>query len=158
MDEKTRLLEQLDQARAALLTALEGLDPQTEIYPGWTAKHLLAHVTGWDEACTASLRAHAVGNEPGTPAVRGIDHYNAESVATREALSLEQVKRECALARQQFEAAIRDLPEEKFDQPLLFPWGRVGTIDFLVQIFVHHEREHAREIESLNLAQPRGVH
>ena len=127
MEEKSRLIEQLDQARQALKDVLTGLDPHTEIYPGWTLEELYAHLAGWDEAVTASLHAHAVGNEPGTPAVRGIDYYNAESVATREPLSLEQTLKECDLAREQLKAAILELPAEKLKEPLVFPWGDIGS-------------------------------
>jgi hypothetical protein len=42
--------------------------------------------------------------------------------------------------------ALRDLPEEKFHQPLTFPWGETGTVAYLVEIFVEHEEEHAAHL------------
>ncbi len=151
MEEKTRLIQQLDQARETMRALLAKISTQTEIYPPWTIKHVLAHITGWDDATTSSLRAHAGGEEPATPAVRGIDFYNAQSVATRDALSYEQIVKEWELAREQFKAAINEMPAELFGKPLLFPWGQTGTIAQVVAIFVDHEKEHAREIQEMKI-------
>jgi len=149
MTDKAELMAQLDAAREEMRAVLDGMDIHIEIYPGWTIKHVLAHIAGWDDAVIASLRAHAGGQEPATPAVRGIDFYNAQSVATREALSYEHVVKEWALAREQFKAALDALPPEKLAEPLLFPWGPTGTVAQLVRIFAEHELDHAAEIAAL---------
>jgi uncharacterized protein (TIGR03083 family) len=120
-----------------------------EIYPGWTIRHVLAHITGWDEVTTVSLRAHAGGDEPGAPVTEGIDVYNAQAVATREALSYEQIVKEWELARDELKSVIREMPPSKLDEALLFPWGPTGSIAQLVAIFVEHEEDHAREIREL---------
>jgi hypothetical protein len=158
MDEKTRLIQQLDQARETMRAVLADMDLQMEIYPNWTIQHVLAHIAGWDDATTSSLRAHAGGQEPATPAVRGIDFYNAQSVATREALSYEQTVKEWELSREQFKVAILEMPPEKFQEPLLFPWGRTGTSAQVVAIFASHEEEHAEEIGELLKARTGGDH
>jgi hypothetical protein len=148
-EEKARMIQQLDQARQIMRELLAELDTQTECYPGWTAKHLLAHIAGWDDATSSSLRAHAGGQQPATPAVEGIDAYNAESVATREALSYDQIVQEWELAREQLKAAVLDMPDDLLDTPLVCPWGDIGTIAQIVAIFANHEREHAEEIHAL---------
>ena len=149
MEEKTRLIQQLDAARVKMRAELADIDQQVEIYPGWTIKHVLAHIAGWDDATIASLRAHAGGEEPGTPATEGIDAYNEASVATRDPLSYDRIAKEWELARDQLKAAIKDMPPEKFDEPLLFPWGETGTVAQIVGIFAHHENGHAEEIRQL---------
>ena len=149
MEERDRLIKELDEARETMRAVVAQIDPRREIYPGWTLKHVLAHIAGWDDATSASLQAHMGGEEPGTPATLGIDHYNAESVATREPLSYEQIVREWELARQQVKDLLRQMPEEKFDELLLSAWGRTGTIAQLIDVFVRHEIEHAEEIEGL---------
>jgi hypothetical protein len=146
---KNELIQQLDSARAKMQAIMAELDLQTEIYPDWTIKHILAHIAGWDDASIASLRAHKSGKEPATPAVRGIDHYNAESVATREALSYEQIIREWEMAREQLKAIINEMSPEKFEEPMLFAWGETGSVAQLVAIFAEHEEEHAKEIKAL---------
>jgi len=149
MEERTHLIQQLDEARAKMRAVLVDMDTQMEIYPDWTVKQVLAHITGWDDAIIASLRAHAGGDEPGTPASRGIDFYNAQSVAERKALAYDQVVKEWELAREQLKTAIKEMPAERLEEPLLFPWGQVGTIAQLVAIFAHHEEEHAGDIRKV---------
>ena len=146
MDDKTRFIQQLDAAHEKMLAVVAQVDTELEIYPGWTMKQVLAHLTGWDDATTSSLRAHIDGSQPATPAVEGIDFYNAQSVETREALNYEQTLVEWRLARDQLKAAINDLPPEKLNEPLLFAWGEMGSVARLVAIFVSHEEEHAEEI------------
>ena len=46
-----------------------------------------------------ALQAHAAGKEPGTPACRGIDFYNEQTVAERVSLSYEHVIKEWELTR-----------------------------------------------------------
>jgi hypothetical protein len=130
------------------------IDPRLEIYQGWTIKHVLAHIAGWDDAVIASLRAHLGGQEPGTPAAQGIDFYNAQSVATREALDLEHVIREWELSRDTLTSMVAEMPEAKFQEEFLFPWGERGTVPYLVAIFVHHEREHVGEIRQVMAGGP----
>jgi hypothetical protein len=149
VEERRRLIQQLDQARAKMWAVIAHIDPKREIYPGWTIKHVLAHITGWDDAVIASLQAYAEGKEPGTLAVRGINVYNAQSVATREALSYDQVVNEWELAREQVKDILNKMPAGKFEERFVFPWGGKGTIAQLTAIFVEHEEEHAEEIQGL---------
>jgi uncharacterized protein (TIGR03083 family) len=149
MEDKAAFIQALDEAHQKMRAELVDLDPHMPVYPGWTIKHLLAHLIGWDEASIAALQAHTLGNVPGTPAVRGINHYNAQSVATREALSYDHVVKEWELARDQLKAALLAVPDDKITQPLLFPWGPTGMVRDLVAIFSEHELEHAEELQNL---------
>jgi uncharacterized protein (TIGR03083 family) len=149
MEEKERLIRQLDEARETMRAVLADIDPTMEVYPTWTIKHVLAHITGWDDATISSLRAHAGGNEPPTPAVEGINVYNAQSVATRQALDYRQVVKEWEAARAQLKTTLNEMPPDKFQETLLFPWGPRGKIARLIAIFADHEEEHAQEIQEL---------
>lgn len=152
-DEREQLIQQLDEARAILDDLLIDIPPETEIYPGWTLRQFYAHLTGWDDAVTASLRAHALGQTPATPAVKGIDAYNAESVATRSTLDYGRIVREWHLAREQLKAALRELPLEKLDEPLLYAWGPTGSVQKMIGVFVWHEgEEHANELRAWKAA------
>ncbi len=154
MDEKQRLIEELDDARKGTYAIVASINTDKEIYPGWALKQFLAHLTGWDDATTTSLRAHATGREPGTPAYRGIDFYNAETVSTRETLEYRHVFAEWEVAREQLKATIRALPDDKFNEPLVYPWGPTGSVTRLVQIMIDHEHEHADEIRKQLLEKP----
>ena len=77
--QREQLILLIDEARAEMETALADFDQNHQIYPAWTVKELVAHLVGWYDAVIASLKAHAEGDVPATPANRGIDHYNAQT-------------------------------------------------------------------------------
>lgn len=141
-----RFLEQLKQARDKMQAVVDVIDVQVDIYPPWKIKQVLAHITGWDDAVLAALKAHAGGEEIAAVAVQGIDVYNAQAVASREALSYERVVQEWTFAREQLNQAIQDMPPEKLEQEIVFPWGASGRIAQIVDIFASHEAGHAQEI------------
>jgi hypothetical protein len=107
MEKRAALIQELDEARKKIQAELIGLDPQMPICPGWTIKHLLAHLIGWDKVATASLRAYSLGQEAATPA-RDMNGYNAQSVAACEKLGYDHIMKNCELARDQLKAAILD--------------------------------------------------
>ncbi len=153
-DEQAQLIQELDEARATMHALIANLTPDSEIYPGWTLRQFLAHLTGWDDVTATTLRAHARGETPATPVSAGIDAYNAESVATRETLDLDHIVKEWELARDELKAAIRTLSPEQLAAPLLHPWGHVSTVARLVRIMIHHEGvEHAEELRALKTKQ-----
>jgi hypothetical protein len=144
------LVHQLIQERTKLLNVVDRLESERELYPGWTIKHFVAHLTGWDEATTASLQAHMGGKEPGTPAIRGINFYNEQSVATRTDLNYYQVRRECEIARAELCDVLKKLPQEKIEQELIFPWGSdSGSVPKLIAILLHHDNHHTDELQQL---------
>jgi hypothetical protein len=148
-DKREELIQRLDAARAVLTELLADIPAETEIYPTWTLRQFYAHLTGWDGVVTAALRAHAVGLTPATPAVKGIDAYNAESVATRSTLDYERSVHEWHLAREQLKAALRELPLEKLDVPVLYPWGPTGSVEKMVGVLIWHEgTEHTDELRA----------
>ena len=149
MDERTHLLTDLDQARQRMRNAIEGLDFHKEIYPGWTLKEVLAHITGWDDATISSLHAHLADDVPATPASRGINYYNAQTVAERDSLPFDLIKKEWEKSRDLLKSIVMTMPDHKFKKPLVFPWGQSGTITDIIHIFTEHEEEHAHEIERL---------
>jgi len=143
--EKQFLIERWENRRETLkaLVAQAEAHREKEIYRGWKLKEFLAHMSGWDDAVIASLRAHAEGSAFFTPASRGINAYNAQSVSTRETLDYDHIRHEWDRTHELVMEALRNLPEEKFHQPLTFAWGETGTVAYLVEIFVEHEEEHA---------------
>lgn len=149
MKEIDDLISQLDTAHTMIRDLVNQVASSETLYPGWTLKEFLAHLTGWDEATIGSLRAHLSGNEPGTPAYRGIDHYNAQSVEERVALDYKQVYAEWEMARKTLKEVVARVTEEKFNQKLLMPWAQTGTVKLLVEIMIHHAYEHAEDLHKL---------
>ncbi len=137
------LIEQLEQARQHLNALVSQAPTDKQIYPNWTLKEYLDHISGWDDAMVEALRAHAKNEPIPQSAARGINAYNAQTVSTREAIDLEHTRREFDVSRQAVIQALRDLPDEKYDQTLVFPWGDSGTVADLIEIFIEHDEHHA---------------
>jgi hypothetical protein len=140
------LLHRLDETRDGIEKLLPIIAPTKQIYPGWTIKDLLAHMTGWDDATIDSLRAHVIGRPPSVDAIRSMDEYNDLTVSSRKGLDYDQILKEWRMTRQVLRTIIEQMPEDKFLEPLIVPWGDKATVTFLVEMFRDHEEEHAHDI------------
>jgi hypothetical protein len=140
------LLHRLEKARIKIEELLPKIDSEKEVHPGWSIKHLLAHITGWDDGSIESLRAHGMGCPASFLTIQSLDQYNKFSVSSRADLTYEQIINEWRLKRHVLREIIEQLPEEKFLEPLAVPWGKKTTVARLVDIFCRHEEEHAQDI------------
>jgi hypothetical protein len=147
---KDELVQWLEDSHQKIKGLVSQVDRNLEIYPGWTIREVLAHFTGWDDAVLACLKSHAAGGVPTVVAERGPDVYNAAAVAEREALSFEHIYKEWQYTHEQLKIAIRDLPPEKMEEQIVFPWGQTGNVeDLVVGLTREHEVSHASDIEGL---------
>jgi hypothetical protein len=149
MDERITLLTRLDAAREKMKQVVAQTSEEQYIYPPWRMKEILDHIAGWDDAVIASLKAHMDDLEPATPAALGINPYNAATVTSREAIPYARTLREWEVSRETLKKLINEMPEGKFQQAFVFPWGDEGSVANLVEIFIEHEEEHAREIRAI---------
>lgn len=149
MISRTQLIQTLESARSHMEAIVASIDPALPIYTPWKIKEVLDHIAGWDDAIIASLSAHMAGEIPATPAKLGIDHYNAQTVSTRETIDYDHSLREWRATRQLLLKQLAELPEEKLAQPFILPWGPRGTIAEVVEIFAEHESQHAEEIQAI---------
>ena len=140
------LLHRMDETRSKIEALLPKIDPEKEIYPDWTVKDLLAHMTGWDDATIDSLRAHVICRPPSVPAIRSLDEYNNSTVSSRKDLDYDQVLKEWRSTRQVLRTIIEKMPEDKFFGPIVVPWGEKTTVTYLVDMFRDHEEEHAQDV------------
>jgi hypothetical protein len=147
------LLLRFDGTRQKIEELLPNIDPYKDIYLGWTIKQILMHITGWDDAAIDSLHDHIDGQAPSVPANRGIDEYNARTVASRQGQDFPRLLKEWRMKRKLLRAIIFEMPEDKFIEPFVLPWGGKGTVVYLVDTFRHHEEIHAQDIKQW-LTQP----
>lgn len=139
------LIDWLDQARDKLNTALQHIQAQQEIFPGWQRRHFLAHIIGWDEVAIAILRCHQKEEQP--EAITGsIDGYNEQLIARLAMLSEDQLCLKWESVRQELREVIIDYPKSKLNNRLTYPWGGSGSVEGLVKIWVEHEERHAQEL------------
>jgi len=146
LNSRETLIQQLEAARRHLTALVDQAPTDKQIYPGWTIKEYIDHISGWDDAIVEALEAHAKNEPVLQTAARGIDVYNAQTVSTRETLDLAHSRREFVAGHARVIQSLQNLPAEKFDQRLVYPWGGSGTVEDLIEIFVEHDQEHTRHL------------
>ncbi len=149
MSDRSTFIQRLQAARAEMREIVKYAQGNPTIYEPWRMKEVLDHITGWDDAVIASIKSLLAGELPATPAARGIDTYNAETVSSREAIPYEVTQREWEASRVVLLELIQALTEEQLHARFTFPWGDQGIIEDLVEIFTEHEETHAREIRTI---------
>jgi hypothetical protein len=149
MNQRDELIAILEHSRSKMLAHLEEIDKNRKIYPLWTIREMLAHLSGWDDAVIAFIQSLMAGKIPATPAARGINVYNAETVATREGLDYDHIYREYIETRNVLLQLLREVPDEKVTEQYILPWGESGTLVDIINIFGPHEEEHAEDVEKL---------
>jgi hypothetical protein len=149
MSDKETYIQRYETARAEMREIVKLAQGNPEIYQPWRMKEVLDHITGWDDAVIASIKSFLAGEIPATPAARGIDAYNADTVTSREAISYEVTQREWETSRTELLDLLRKMTDEQLHISFVLPWGASGTIEDLVETFTEHEETHAKEIREI---------
>jgi hypothetical protein len=149
MSHKEDYIARYETARMEMREILKLAQDNPTIYQPWRMKEVLDHITGWDDAVIASIKSFLAGEIPATPASRGIDTYNADTVSSREVIPYEVTQREWEASRAELLDLMSKLTNEQLHTPFVLPWGAHGTIETLVEIFTEHEQTHAREIREI---------
>jgi len=149
MSDKATYIKRYETARAEMVEIVKLAQGNQTIYQPWRMKEVLDHITGWDDAVVASIKSFLAGDIPATPAARGIDAYNVETVTSREAIPYEVTQREWEASRAELLSLMQKMTDEQLHTPFGFPWGGQGTIEDLVEIFTEHEETHAKEIREI---------
>jgi hypothetical protein len=150
MERKEKLIGWLEESHQDIENLVSQVDPNLEIYPGWTISTILAHFTGWDHAVIASLNTLAAGGVPSVVANGDHDLFNLTTVTEREALRFENIYQDWQTTHEELKIAIRNLPPEKMESNFTFPWGQVGNIeDLVIGLTSEHEVSHLQDIQTL---------
>ncbi len=149
MSDRKAYIQRLEASRAEMREIVKYAQDNPTVYAPWHMKEVLDHITGWDDAVIASIKSMLAGDTPATPAARGIDYYNAQTVSSREAIPYEVTQREWEASRATLLNLIGRMTEEQLHARFVLPWGDQGTIEDLVEIFTEHEETHAKEIHAI---------
>jgi len=149
MSDKETFINRYETARNEMREIVKLAQGNPTIYQPWRMKEVLDHITGWDDAVIASIQSFLAGEVPATPASRGIDAYNTETVTSREAIPYEVTQREWEASRTELLNLLQKMTDEQLHTSFVFPWGENGTIEDLVEIFTEHEETHAKEIREI---------
>ena len=146
--DKKHLLNLLSESHTANMSLLEGNDMEVSVHADsdWQIRDIIWHIAVWDRQVTKSIRAFKDGGEYAIPALK-IDEFNERAFQEGRKLTKEQVIEEYEQARGDFKASVQELPQEKYSEDLLYPWGdERGDISQLVAYMVEHDTEHRDEI------------
>ena len=149
MSDRDTYIKRCEAARAEIREIVKMAQGNPTIYQPWRMKEVLDHITGWDDAVIGSVKSFLAEEVTATPASRGIDAYNAETVTSREAIPYEVTQKEWEASRAELLDLLRKMTDEQLHTPFGFPWGGKGTIEDLVEIFTEHEETHAKEIREI---------
>lgn len=149
------IIRLLDETRAALLAAAEGIDPEAIVSADgrWSLRMTLAHVQHWDELAIYALEAYQRGEEfmvydwnPQNP--NAPDEYNARVMSQYQHVPVETIRESLTAARQRLVQSILRLTETEWIGSMRCPWGPLRSPDRMLNGIVHHEQEHCHEIDA----------
>lgn len=148
MGKREELITMYEASSKAITEQLDEIDKNRKIYPLWTIREIVAHLSGWDDAAIGFLNAVNKGEKAPTPAMRGAVVYNEETVTTREGLSYDHIVREYYSTRERLLALIRASNDELLTSQATLPWGGEGTFVELATGLCDHESTHAADIKN----------
>ncbi len=148
--DKKYLLDLLTETHSAVQATVAEIDLEMQVYTDtdWRVRDILGHIATWDREVAKSLRAFLAGEEYLTLNLDDEEHdFNQQAVLEQRKLTTQQVFAEWEQAREDFKAAVRDIPDDQFPGDLLYPWGdERGVIATLVEYMANHGVEHRDEI------------
>ena len=116
-----------------------------QVYPEWTMKEVIDHLTGWDEMAI-SLVGVSLGNGKMASPIESLDEYNAMSINRRKMLPLRQSIEEYVVKRKELVRCLVGLQPGVIENEIMFAWGAKGTLLELLNIWVEHEESHRNDI------------
>ncbi len=142
----TELLAYIDGVRQKLGMVISETEPTQEIYPGWTIKEVIGHITAWEIVIHKAIQAFTAGDPPYFLREQDFDLFNQSAVEFRAEWSLEQVLKEWKDVRADLRSAIEALDPGLLEEELVLPWGSERTLSELIEILGEHESEHMEGI------------
>ncbi len=149
---KQEILEQVRSARAAMLTALEGLSDDAMLRPGvvgvWSVKDILAHLTAWQsELVTALSQLDNPKRVPEIIKIDDIDEWNEEQYRVNARRSLAVVRDDFQGVHKHLLKAVEELDDDTLENVRKFPWMEGEPLWYLIaENGYWHEEEHADQI------------
>jgi hypothetical protein len=144
--DKSFYFEKLITSRKKFEELLSQIKPQQEVYPGWTIREILAHITGWDEVVLDAVHSHILSIEISYPYNTDLDAFNAISIKKRETLNLELMTKEWRFTRDVLMKLIEQMADDKYSSNFPVPWNRKTKIENVLLILAEHELDHAEDI------------
>ncbi len=152
--ERTALVHRLKESHSTTRDVVDGVDSEFPVHTdsGWTVRDILGHIGAWDIQAAESLRAFGMGNDHSV-GDQDDDAFNQQEYRRMRELDSQGSYAEWKGARDEFIAAVEQLPDELGAGVLLYPWGDRGSLAQLVDEMIEHDVEHRDElIEAIRAA------
>jgi len=146
VSDKIGLLAYISQVREQMEALLDKIDTRQKIYPGWTIREVICHITAWEVVIDKALTAYRKGDPPYFLHQQDFDIFNDEAVECREGWSFEQVIQEWKDVRAALIKTIQKLKNDDLGVEMVLPWGSERTVAELIEIIGEHESEHLEDI------------
>ena len=140
------LITEIGQIRNDMVDVVNKIDIAKIIYPGWTIKELIGHITAWEIVIDKALINYQKDDAPYFLHEQDFDVFNQEAVDYRSEWTLEQVLQEWKTVRSDLVKTIKKLKEDDLDVDMVLPWGSERTVGELIEIAGEHESEHMEEV------------
>ncbi|MHB8625828.1 MAG: DinB family protein [Aggregatilineales bacterium] len=149
---KAEVLEQIQQARAALLTAIEGLSDDVLLRPYvvglWSIKDALAHLTTWESEVVTALASLNPAHAPHVIDIEDIDEYNEEHYRVNVRRPLDVILEDFHGVHKHLLKAVEALDDRTLDDGRRFAWMEGEPLWYLIAENAYwHEQEHAEDIQ-----------
>lgn len=149
---KQELLDEIRQARATMLKALDGLPNDAMLRPGvvgmWSVKDVLAHLSIWQsELITALDHVDRPERTPHVVEIEDIDEFNEEQYRANVRRPLDVILEDFEGVHKHLIKAIEEIDEKTLNNGRKFPWMEGEPLWYLIaENGYWHEQEHAEEI------------
>ncbi len=149
---KEEILEQIREARGALLAVLEDLSDDQLLRPHvvgiWSIKDVLAHLTVWEsELITALAHADTPSRVPAIVEIEDFDEWNDEQYRLNARRPLAAVLEDFHGVHKHLLKAVEDLDTATLEDAQRFPWMEGEPLWYLIaENGYWHEQEHADQI------------
>ncbi len=147
---KESLKQDLQEARNALLNAVDGLSAEQWAAPtaaaGWSVKDVFAHLA-YNQPGQARLIRNIVEGKGGTPANFDLAYYNKRGVEKQREKTVEQMRADLAAGHAETLALLDTLSDAQLDvQGNHASVMRLVSIEEIVRTIARHDREHTGHI------------
>ena len=143
------LIAEIKQIRTDMVGIVDKIDPGIIIYPGWTIKEMIGHITAWEIVIDKGLTAYLQGDPPYFMQEQDFDIFNQQAVDFRSDWRSDRVQQEWMAVRGRLLETIQKLAETDLDDEIVTPWGSERTVRVLIEIAGEHEFEHLEDAARL---------
>ncbi len=147
-DRKQRIIAQLAEARAYLVSVAEQIGPEQVLAssenPAWNVHDLLAHLAGAERGLQGTVQRFLAGQP--LPEGFSLDYWNQRQVEKQKERSVADLLASLQASRVGTLALLDSLSEEQLAVRGMHPAGFETSVGGIFRVMAMHEMDHGQEI------------